>query len=161
MSCTLIANDTLVFGTGIKQGWLQAFDLQTFEKTAQSSAMLSEAVTCMCQGEDSGTIMVGMNNSYIACVRAGRAFLEVLGQFSLASTVKTFHSITRTTRGDFAIGTMTGICFVKWNNMERKFEVIRQMPTSTSGPPLSLLNNRQAFQVKEIAEDMFMTSDYK
>ena len=79
----------------------------------------------MCTGEDSGTIIVGMQNSYIAAIRAGHAFLEVLGQFSLASTLKTFHSICRTTRGDFALGTTSGICFVKWYPMERKFDVIR------------------------------------
>ena len=125
MSCCIVANDTLVIGTNIKQGWIQSFDLKTFEKTATSSALMSQAVTCMCTGEDSSTLIVGMQNSYIAAIRAGRAFLEVLGQFSLASTIKTFHSITKTSRGDFAIGSMSGICFVKWNAMERKFDVVR------------------------------------
>ena len=103
---------------------------------------MSQAVTCMCTGEDSGTIIVGMQNSYIAAIRAGRAFLEVLGQYNLASTIKTFHSICKTSRGDFAVGSMSGISFVKWNAMERKFDVVRQTPTSTQGPPLALLNNR-------------------
>ena len=101
-----------------------------------------------------------MSNSYIACVRAGRAFLEVIGQFSLGPAVKTFHSICKTTRGDFAIGTMSGICFIKWNSMERNFDVIKQTPTSTTGPPLALLNNRQTLSCREVAEDLFMTSDY-
>jgi len=105
--------------------------------------MLAEAVTCMCVGQDSKSIIVGMNESKIAMVNAGRSHLEVLGTISLATSVKTFYSISKTGRGDYAIGTSTGICFVKWLPYEKKFEVIRSTPTSTSGPPLSLLNNRQ------------------
>lgn len=125
MSVGLVANETLVIGTGIKQGWLQAYDLDTFTQTAKSSLPLPEAVTCMCQGEDSSTIMVGMNDSKIACIRAGRGFLEVLGSFPLGTAVKTFHTISRTSRGDYLIGTMSGICFVKWLSIEKKFEIIR------------------------------------
>ena len=55
--------------------------------------MLAEAVTCMCQGPDASVIMVGMNDSRIAAVHAGKAFLEVEASFSLSKTVKTFHSI--------------------------------------------------------------------
>ena len=85
MSSGIVANETLIVGTSIKQGWLQAYDLETFEQTAKSSAMLVEAVTCMCEGEDPGTVIVGMSGSNIAAVRAGRNFLEVLGTFSLAT----------------------------------------------------------------------------
>ena len=125
MSAGLVANDTLVVGTNIKNGWLQAFDLQTWEKTAQSSAMLPEAVTCMCLGEESSTLIVGMNDSRISCIKAGRGFLEVLGSFNLGPSVKTFHSIHRTSRGDFAIGTTAGVCFIRWMSLERKFDVIK------------------------------------
>lgn len=139
MSVGLVANDTLVIGTNIKNGWLQSFDIQTFEKTAQSSAMLAEAVTCMCLGEESSTLIVGMNDSKVACIKAGRNFLEVLGSFNLGPSMKTFHSIQKTSRGDFAVGTVAGVCFIRWMSLERKFEIIRQTPTSTSGPPLTLL----------------------
>ena len=44
--------------------------------------------------------------------------------------------------------------------MERNFDVIKQTPTSTTGPPLALLNNRQTLSCREVAEDLFMTSDY-
>ena len=60
----------------------------------------------MCQGEDAGTLIVGMNNSYIAAIKTGRSFLEVLATVSLASHVKTFHSISKTSRNDFMIGTI-------------------------------------------------------
>ena len=114
MTVGLVANETIVMGTGIKQGWLTSFDLVTFEQTAKSSQMLPAAVTCMCTGEDAGTIVVGMNDSRIACIRAGRNYLEVLTSVSIANAVKTFHSISRTSRGDFMLGTTYGVCFVKW-----------------------------------------------
>jgi hypothetical protein len=31
MSSGIVANETLIVGTGINRGWLQAYDLQTFE----------------------------------------------------------------------------------------------------------------------------------
>ena len=143
MSAAVVANETLIAGTNIKQGWLYAFDLDTFEQTAKSSNALQEAVTCMCVGDDPSTLIVGMNEAKIASVRAGRNYLEVLGTFNLArDNVKTFHSITKCTRGDYALGTTSGICFVKWMPVDKRFEVIRQVPTSSSGPALTLLNNR-------------------
>ena len=160
MSVGLVANETIVMGTSIKAGWLTSFDLVTFEQTAKSSTFLPEAVTCMCTGEDAGTIVVGMNDSRIACIRAGRAYLEVLTSVSIANAVKTFHSISRTSRGDFMLGTTYGVCFVKWYSQERKFEVVRQTPTTTSGPPLSLLNSRLTLASYELSDDMVMTSDY-
>ena len=47
--------------------------------------MLAEAVTCMCHGEELGTLLVGMNTAKIAFVRAGKAFLEVVGTYSIAN----------------------------------------------------------------------------
>lgn len=79
----------------------------------------------MCIGEDPSTLVVGMNDSRIACVRAGRNFLEVLGTFSVSHAVKTFHSIQKTSRGDFMLGSMHGICFVKWLPVEKRFDVVR------------------------------------
>lgn len=73
--------------------------------------MLPEAVTCMCIGEDPSSIIVGMNNAKIATVKAGQAFLTILATFSLAHSVKTFHSIKRSSRGDYILGTLSGICF--------------------------------------------------
>ena len=40
MSCGLIANDCLVVGTSIKQGFITAYNLQTFQQSAKSSSML-------------------------------------------------------------------------------------------------------------------------
>ena len=156
----MVANETLITGTNIKQGWLYAFDLNTFEQTAKSSHMLPEAITCMCVGDDPSTLIVGMNEAKIASVRAGRGFLEVLGSFSLAHSVKTFHSITKSTRGDYALGTTTGICFVKWMPVEKRFDVVRQVPTSSQGPALTLLSNRQTLSLCEAGDDIFVTSDY-
>ena len=38
--------------------------------------------------------------------------------------------------------------------------MVRQTPTTTSGPPLSLLNSRITLASYELADDMVMTSDY-
>jgi len=84
ISVGLIANETLVLGSNIKFGFLQAFDLSTFELTCKSSAMLMEGVTCMCQGENSSTLIVGMKDSKVAAIKAGRAYLEVVASVSLA-----------------------------------------------------------------------------
>jgi hypothetical protein len=78
MSVCLVANETLVVGTNIKFGSILAFDITTFEQTAKSSVMMGEAVTCMCQGETPSTIIVGMKDSKIAAINAGRAYLEVV-----------------------------------------------------------------------------------
>ena len=122
--------------------------------------MLTEAVTCMAIGEDPSNILVGMNDAQIAMIRAGRNFLEVLGQFKLGPAVKTFHSINKAKRGDYALGTTSGICFVTWDKFAKKFDTIKQTPTSSSGPPLALLNNRQTLCQVELKEDFFVTCDY-
>ena len=101
-----------------------------------------------------------MNNSNIAAIKAGRSFLEVLATVSLATHVKTFHSISKTSRNDFIIGTTQGVSFVKWVKLEKKFEVIRQIPTSNAGPALTFMGNRQTLQCCEVTDDHILTSDY-
>lgn len=87
--------------------------------------MLPEAVTCMCVGDDPSTLIVGMTEAKIASVRAGHNFLEILGTYSLSSSVKTFHSIKKSSRGDYVLGTTGGICFAKWMPVEKRFDVVR------------------------------------
>ena len=117
LSSAVIASDQLVCGCNLKNYQLQMFDCTTFELVGKSTT-LSEAVTCICVGEP-GLMMVGLQNSKVAVCKVGRTSIEVVNTFNLAHKIKTIKSIARTMRNDYVLGTQAGVCFGRYNPLEK------------------------------------------
>ena len=70
----------------------------------------------MCQDIDQpGVIVIGMENAQVARAKIGGNFVEVMQTYLLRVPLQTVYSIKKTSRGDFVLGTNSGIHFIRWN----------------------------------------------